>query len=353
MRVLLLSRYDRLGASSRVRFMQYLSYLSNKGIETDVSPLFSNAYLTALYTGQPRWREVFSGCWSRVKILFKIPSYDLIWLEKELFPFCPAIIERLFNLFGVSYVVDYDDAIFHNYDQHRYWLVRMFLGKKIDVVMRCSALVIAGNEYLAQRARDAGAKKIEIIPTVVDSERYTIVPKSKKQPLVVGWMGSPSTQHYLCELSPVFEQLKKQFTVCFVAVGAIKHGVDDVPVDVLPWTEATEIQSIQRFDIGIMPLSDSPWERGKCGYKLIQYMACGVPVVASAVGVNKQIIQHGVNGFLVKDFSDWERMLSTLLCDQVLRQKMGVRGREQVESWYSLQVQAPRLVQLLHQTSGK
>lgn len=270
-------------------------------------------------------------------------------LEKELFPFCPAIIERFFGLLGIRYVVDYDDAIFHNYDQHRFWLVRKILAKKIDVVMRHSALVTAGNDYLAQRARDAGAKNIEVIPTVVDVDRYFFTPKTNTQNLVVGWIGSPATQHYLFELTPVFKNLKKQFNVDFVAVGASQKGLENTPVNVEQWTEEAEVSSIQKFDIGIMPLTDSLWERGKCGYKLIQYMACGVPVVGSSVGVNKQIIKHGENGFLVKKLLDWEFMLATLLKSEELRLHMGLQGRKQVENWYSVQVQALRLERLMRE----
>jgi len=347
MKILLLTRYGRLGASSRVRSLQYIDYLSSKGMVVDVFPLFSNDYLTALYSGQSYWKEVLLSYWRRMRKLFSLSDYDLIWLEKELFPFFPAIIERLLGILGVRYVVDYDDALFHRYDLHKSWLVRTFLGKKIDVVMRSSALVIVGNDYLAQRARDAGAKKIEIVPTVVDLDRYVPLPKQSRQHVVIGWIGSPSTECYLLKLIPVFVRLKNKFNVSFVAIGANQKNFKHSPVDVVPWSEDTEVGAIQNFDIGIMPLTDSPWEQGKCGYKLIQYMACEVPVVASAVGVNKQIIKQGENGFLIESFSEWEGQLGRLLADKVLRQTMGIKGREQVESWYSLQKQAPRLARMM------
>ena len=347
MKILLLTRYGRLGASSRVRSLQYIDYLSSKGIVIDVFPLFSNDYLSALYSGQSYWKEALLGYWHRIRKLFSLSDYDLIWLEKELFPFCPAIIEHLLGILDIRYIVDYDDALFHRYDLHRSWLVRKFLGKKIDVVMRSSALVIVGNEYLAQRARDAGAKNIEIVPTVVDIDRYVPVLKQSRQHLVIGWIGSPSTERYLLKLIPVFESLKNKFNVSFVAIGANQKNFKNTPVDVVSWSEETEVGSIQNFDIGIMPLADTPWEQGKCGYKLIQYMACEVPVVASAIGVNKQMIKQGENGFLIESFSEWEGQLRLLLEDKALRQTVGIKGREQVESWYSLQKQAPRLVQMM------
>ena len=349
MKILLLSRYSRLGASSRIRSFQYLPYLEKRGCQVDVSPLFSDDYLHALYGGQPRTKQVLHGYWNRIKSLLQVGKYDLIWIEYEIFPFMPALFERLLNLTRIPYVVDYDDALFHRYDMHHNRLIRSLLGKKIDTVMRNASLVIAGNEYLAERARKAGAKQVEIIPTVVDLERYSLSGKVTNQPLIIGWIGSPSTSRYLLSLKSVFKTLKKQFDVRFVAVGAKSVDLPDVPIECWPWSETTEVESILKFDIGIMPLTDTPWERGKCGYKLIQYMACGVPVVASPVGVNKQIVQHGENGFLANDLSEWEEMLSTLLQDYTLRGKMGGNGRERVESNYSLQVQAPRLESLLRQ----
>ena len=343
MRVLLLSRYGRLGASSRVRSLQYLPYLESKGWQIDISPLFSDLYLQALYNDQSRFRQVIAGYARRLKLLLQVGKYDLIWVEKEILPFMPALPERILKLFHIPYVVDYDDALFHRYDQHRSWLVRALLGRKIDVVMRHARLVLAGNEYLAQRARQAGAARVEIVPTVVDMDRYHFVSKNIRSQLVVGWIGSPSTTHYLYVVGPVIKSLVKEFDVSFVAVGASLQKIGDLPVEVKPWEEGEEVKSIQNFDIGIMPLLDDPWERGKCGYKLIQYMACGVPVVASPVGANRQIAKQNVNGYLADDEKEWEAAIRRLLEDAQLRKKMGIAGRQSVESWYSLQAQSPRL----------
>ena len=347
MNILLLSRYGHLGASSRVRSFQYLPYLDKNGLNVDVEPLFSDEYLAALYSGNSRWKMIVRGYLHRLRILVSIQKYDLIWLEKEIFPFFPAVFERFFNLLGVPYVVDYDDAIFHRYDQHHSWLIRVLLGRKIDAVMRHASLVITGNAYLAERARSAGARRVEIVPTVVDLDRYSHLHDHQNHTLVVGWIGTPSTSFYLLALKPVFESLKDKFDVRFVAVGALEKDLSGVPVEAWSWSEETEVQSIQMFDIGIMPLMDTPWERGKCGYKLIQYMACGLPVVASLVGVNGEIIKHGDNGFLAHDLHEWEQALCHLLSDQGLRRRMGSKGRERVKSWYSLQMQAPRLKKMM------
>ena len=347
MKVLLLSRYDKLSASTRQRFLQYLPLMEQQNIHTDVSPLFSDEYLSALYSGKSYWRLVLSGYWKRIKTLFKVRSYDLIWIHIEIFPYFPAFVERFLRFLGVIYIVDYDDAIYHNYDNNPHWIIRALLGKKIDVIMRSSSMVIVGNDYLYRRALSSGANRIELIPTVVDLNRYTAVRSINNKPMVIGWIGSPSTSKYLLSISSIYKSLLSEFDVRFVAVGANREILKGFPIEVLPWSKETEVKLIQSFDIGIMPLTDTPWERGKCGYKLIQYMACGLPVVASPVGVNKQIVESGINGFLANDTREWLESLRKLLKDENLRTYMGEKGRDVVEKSYSLQVQSTRLRKII------
>lgn len=351
MRFLLLSRYGAMGASSRVRYLQYLPYFRAQGVDVTVVPLFSDAYLRSLYEGGSRWREVFAGYLRRVGALLRARRYDVVIIEKEIFPFMPALAERLLHIFGVPYVVDYDDALFHRYDLHSSKLVRWALGQKIDAVMRHASVVVAGNDYLAERARQAGARRVELIPTVVDTARYQPSQSPPNEIPVIGWIGTPKTSRYLEPLLPIFKALQAQMPVRVVAVGARAEDFAGTPVETVPWSEETEVQSIQQFDIGIMPLADSPWERGKCGYKLIQYMACGVPVVASPVGVNNVIVKPGENGLLAKD-GEWEQPLTALLKDAALRRSCGKRGRADVEAWYSLEVQAPRLLSTIREAAS-
>ncbi len=345
MKILILSRYDRLGASSRVRLFQYIPFLKAKGWQIDVSPLLSDNYLRALYSGKSTLKETIKGYLKRVQTLVGSRAYDLLWIEKELLPFLPASIERL-SIMGIPYVLDYDDAIFHKYDNHPSKLIRLFLGEKIDSLMHHATLVVAGNSYLAKRAISARAKRVEIVPTVVDISKYKIKDRhldAEDGKVKIGWIGSPATAKYLLEIGSVIRSLSQGYNVEFVAIGPRKDQLKGLPVRVCKWSEEKETDMIGSFHIGIMPLKDSLWERGKCGYKLIQYMACGLPVVASPVGVNKEIVKDGLNGFLPHDFSQWEAALKKLVTDRELRDKMGLAGRARVEEEYSLQVQAPRL----------
>ena len=161
-----------------------------------------------MYEGGSRWREVLKGYIGRVYWLFLAKRFDVVIIEKELFPFLPALAERFLRLANVPYIVDYDDALFHRYDCHKNPVVRRMLGRKIDAVMRLATTVIAGNNYLAERARSAGALRVEIVPTVVDTDRYHPSTGRASEVPVVGWIGTPQTSRYLIPLLPVFEAVQ-------------------------------------------------------------------------------------------------------------------------------------------------
>ncbi len=348
MKILLLSRYSRLGASSRVRSYYYLSYLEAQGINITVAPLLGDDYLKNLYAGgQKRWLDILSAYLRRLGCLLKSRRFDLLWIEKEIFPWLPAWGETLLDSLGIPYVVDYDDAVFHYYDLHPKGMVRALLGDKIDRVMRRAALVIVGNDYLADRAWRAGAQRVEYLPTVISLDRYRAKRRTNNAIFTIGWIGSPSTSSYLHLVRHALTEVCKDGNVRLVLVGSGQIELDGAPLVVRTWSEETEVADIQSFDVGIMPLPDELWERGKCGYKLIQYMACSLPVVASPIGVNKQIIDAGVNGFLATTTEDWVYALSTLRDNRGLRERMGKYGQKKVETQYCLQVTAPRLLSLL------
>lgn len=353
MRVLLLSRYTRQGASSRVRSYQFLPYLRDAGVEVTASPLLDEAYLGRLYTGRRRDHAAVAGALARrAALLRRARDYDLLWIEKELFPWLPHWGEALLARAGVPYVVDYDDAVFHYYDEDRRAAVRRLLGDKIDRVMRGAAAVVCGNDYIAERARRAGARRVEILPTVVDTERYPVLPRPAGAPFTVGWMGTPVTAALLGDVAGVLaEAARAGARVVLVGAGAVVPP--GVPAEVRPWSEADEAAQIREFDVGIMPLPDTPVARGKCGYKLIQYMAAGRPVVASPIGANRAIVEHGVTGFLARDEGEWRRALCVLRADPALAARMGEAGRRRVEAAYSLRVAAPRLLAILRRAAGR
>jgi len=274
-------------------------------------------------------------------------DFDVIWLQKELFPYLPGIIERFIFLSGKPVVYDFDDAVFHQYDTHRNPLVRQILGRKLEPLLRGASLAICGNAYLEEYAKRF-CPRTEIVPTVLDTTVFSPAPAGRGDgPVTIGWIGSPSTWTYVVPYVALLQEIAEACDLTIRVVGAGPQR-DVLPrFEFLDWSEAAEVGMIRGMDIGIMPLPDEPWARGKCGYKLIQYMACGLPVVASPVGVNAEIVEEGVNGYLAREPQDWALAIRTLAADPVLRETMGRAGRARIERDYSLQTHAPRLAALI------
>lgn len=296
--------------------------------------------------------ELITAYWSRLRLLWGSNQYDLVWIEKEAIPWMPARLE-CWLLRNVPYVLDYDDATFHTYDLHSSSLVRYLYKDRIDLLMKKSKLVVTGNQYLAHRANLAQANNVEIIPTVVNLLQYK--PKQSyflsSLPRIV-WIGSPSTARYLLELAHPLAQLAKKlpFRLCAIGAGPIKmNGVD---LESIEWSLESEANLISECDVGIMPLQDDPWEQGKCAYKLIQYMACGLPTVASPIGANNDVTVLGQTGLFANTSAEWVDALFTLLSDKNIRDRMGKAGRKRIETNYSLQDFAPKLLNLLSEAGS-
>lgn len=356
LRVLALTRYGRLGASSRLRFFDYAAGLGRLGIEVHFNPLFDDETLTERYrAGRYSFYSMLGRYFNRLRALVTRDDFDLLWIEKESIPWAPFALER-FLLGGVPYVLDYDDAVFHNYDQHRLPLIRQIFGRRLDRLMADAALVVGGNAYLCARATTAGAVRVEFLPTVIDLLRYprevAVQSREPTRRSRIVWIGSPSTARYLQELASPLQKLAQSSEFILRVIGATVD-IPGVTVEHVRWSEDAEVRAVAECDIGLMPLMDSPWERGKCGYKLIQYMACGLPVVASPVGANVEIVTDGINGLLADQPNDWIVALEHLITQPELRRALGEEGRRRVETIYCLQVTAPRLATFLKQAAAR
>jgi len=346
--VLFLTKYGRRAASTRFRVLQYFPYLQSVGLEPEHRPLLADAYLVqTLDKGRAGAAEGLKGIWARLLILREVQQFALVVVHMEALPYLPAFFERSLNRLGVPYVYDFDDASFHRYDQHRSWLVRRLLSGKIPRVIAGATLVTAGNEYLADYARRYNGR-VAVVPSVVDVEKFGPGPShAGRDPVVIGWIGSPSTAAYVAERHQVWQAVTgdRRSELRVVGAGSVTFG--DVAVDARDWREETEISEVRDFDIGIMPLRDDPWSRGKCGFKLIEYLACGVPAVASPVGVNSRIVVDGETGFLCTTDGEWIARLKQLVNDAPLRRAVGEKGRDLVRRHWSLQRWGPELTGLL------
>lgn len=349
MKILYFTKYAQNAGSSRMRSFQYFPYWEKEGFQVEASPLFNEKYLTHLYAGKSTWKESIAGYIKRFFKLFCLRKYDRIVIEKELFPYLPAWTEKVLHFLKVGYIVDYDDAIFHNYDQSTHPLIKKLLHDKIDRVMKYSSTVVAGNSYLAERAKLAGASAIEIIPTVIDLNRYTVQEKTSNTPFIVGWIGTKSTfeKHLLPQKAWIQNLAAIDPEIEFHIIGiAEDHGWGD-HVKWIPWSADSENEEINQFHVGIMPLKDSLWEKGKCAYKLIQYGACGIPGIAADIGMNAEVTIPNQTGLLVEEDSAWVDAILSLKNNEILRQQLGANARKQVASKFCLQVTAGKWFEIL------
>jgi glycosyltransferase involved in cell wall biosynthesis len=352
MRALFLTKYGSQAASTRHRFLQYLPMLEEAGIRVSTSALLDDAYLGRKFEdGTSSFTLAARGYARRLQALLGAAAYHVVVIHCELFPYVPAIFERSLRWRGIPYVLDFDDAIFHNYDQHRQPLVRALLGRKMGAAIQGASTVLAGNEYLAAYARQHN-RHVEVLPTVVDPDRYVRERRPRQSTaFTIGWLGSPSTAAYVEDIQPALERFFARTRGRLVLVGSGPVTMPDVPIEVHRWSEPSEVDELGDFDVGIMPLPDTPWTRGKCGFKLIQYMAAGLPVVASPVGVNATLVDHGANGLLATTPDEWVHALTGLERDDALRTTMGEAGRQRVALQYSLRATAPRLIRVLQEAA--
>jgi glycosyltransferase involved in cell wall biosynthesis len=349
--VLALSRYDRRGASSRVRFYAYKGPLERAGITVTPAPFFDGAYLDALYAGRKVWRHALRAYLRRLPALLAARRHDLLWIEKELLPWLPIVVERL-GIGGMPYVFDIDDAWYLRYREHRSALVRALCGDKLERMARGATLAIVGNDTLARWASESGARNVLALPSVVDVAHYQ-APPPPEGPFTIGWIGTPQTAAYLALIAAPLREFCRDRAARLLVIGAPAVTLDGVPIVHAPWREDTEAAMLARCHIGIMPLPDDDWSRGKCGYKLIQYLASGRAVIASPVGANKTIVRPGENGFLAATDAEWRDAFAKLGGDPALCARFGAAGRLLAASEYSVSATVDPLAQALYRAAGR
>ncbi len=361
MRVLFVMPYGAMAASSRTRVHQYLPYLDRAGIHYDILTVFSDARIGGitlpLLKGWPRKVVYYVEGWVRtlfvgLQTLLRAGRYDILFFQRAMFP---APIPALLGRTKARIVYDFDDAIFTTDVTERSLVnrvVRWRNGRGLPAMLRISAHAVVENDYTrAYAARHC--PRVSVITGPIDTERYHLPtgPKPPGSPVVLGWIGSPTTEKYLEMIRGALEEVGRRFPDArLVLVGASTFEVAGLATERRRWTPEGEVADLQAFDVGLMPLPDDAWTRGKGGYKLLQYMAVGIPAVTSPVGVNRVIVEDGVDGFWAEDGAAWTDRLCRLIGDADLRRRMGAAGRRKMEGAYALSVSAERLIGILQAT---
>jgi len=349
-KVLGLALYGSMAASHRVRLGQYVEGLQQSGIQLEIQSLLNNDYLQRRFSNQSiSLSKITSQFATRIYSLASSTKYSGLVVQGELLPFFPAWIELKFLI--RPYIYDFDDAFFLKYREGHYKNFAPFLGAKFDSMMKRANKVFAGSRVLHDYAVKQNPSSF-LIPSAVDTTVYCPASNAVRTNFfTVGWIGSPSTSAYLQQLVEPLTRLSKVISLRFIVVGGKAPAMPGIDVVQLPWEQANEINLLRSFDVGVMPLTDDPWSRGKCAFKLIQYMACRIPVVASPVGANLDVVTPEC-GFLAKDSYEWFAALEVLYRLPELRLKMGCAGRERIISDFSLEKNLPRIRDHLHELTS-
>ena len=340
----------------RYRIEQWAPYLQEEGIELHFVPFAGAALARSLYQPRRYFAKAvrLTQAWiSRIDDAWRTAAFDTVYLHREVSLVGPAILERLIARRNPRVVYDFDDAIWRRYvsPRNRYFSYLKAPGKT-RTLCRLAASVVVGNEHLAQFARSYNPS-VTIIPSTVSLRQYRPAPgRSGPRELVVGWTGSHSSIQYLRIVEGALRRLASRRRYRLLLIGVEGYSIPGVDVECRPWSASTEVEDLWPLDVGIMPLTEDPWTVGKCAMKAIQYLGVGVPAVVSPVGMNREVVEHGITGFHARSEEEWVETLERCLDDDALRRRMGEAGRTAVEARYSAEVQAPRLAAILR-ASGR
>lgn len=356
-KILFLTPYPLNSApSQRFRFEQYFPSLKKEGISYKVVSFLDKKTWAIFYKKGHTLQKVIGilkGIIKRHLVVFYLHNYDKIFIHREASLVGPAYFEWLYaKVFRKKIIYDFDDAIWikdvSEVNKKLSWL--KFPNKTAQIIKYANT-IIAGNTYLANYAFQFN-KNVEVIPTTIDVDYHypkKDIVSSKK--IRIGWTGTITTNNHLQLLFPVLvEIIKKYPQVELVMISNAPIINPSIEITYQQWNKTTEIEDLSSFDIGIMPLPNDEWAKGKCGFKGLQYMALEIPTVMSSVGVNIEIIQDGVNGFLASDNKDWMDKLSVLIESKELRNKVGKKGRKTVVDRYSIEANKEKYLSIFQKS---
>lgn len=356
-KILFLCPYpENVAPSQRLKFEQYYPFFRKAGYEVKTSAFISKAFWHIVYSKGNFLKKIyysFLGYLSRLHDLFTIGKYDVVYIHLWVTPFGPPLFEWLIIKFSKRVIYDIDDLIYMgNVKSKSNQVVNFIRGKGKPIwLMKNSDHVITCTPYLDNFVKKYNSKTTDISSTI-NTDIY--IPKSSyhiNEKIIIGWSGSHSTSKYLHLLDNVFKKLAVSHNFTLLVMGDPDFKLEGVDVEAIPWEERYEINNIRRFDIGVYPLPDEEWVLGKSGLKALQYMALGVPTVATGIGTIFRIINHDHNGLLVNSEQEWIAAIERLLASEALRRNMGLEAIHTVETNYSLNVNKSKYLSVIEGTS--
>lgn len=342
--------------SQRFRFEQYIHFLEQEGFNCHHSYLLSAKDDSVFYKPGNFLKKaliLFKSTFKRItEVVFD--KYDIVFVQRECYMLGTAFFEKNFSR-KAKMVFDFDDSIWMNQTGEIKSGNKIFYflkdPRKTERIIKSAHMVFAGNNYLAEYASSYN-QNVHIVPTTIDTDTYVKKKIVKKQEgICIGWSGSFSTIVHFQHVIPALKILKEKYSdkIYFKVIGDASYANAELEIKGLPWKSETEVEDLSEIDIGLMPLPDDEWTKGKCGLKGLQYMALSIPAVMSPVGVNTEIIQDGQNGFLASAMTEWVEKISILVENSSLRLQIGEAGRQTVLEKYSVQANKKLYLDLLNQ----
>ena len=329
----------------RLKYEQYFEYLRGKGYRISVSPFFEPCFFKILYTPGSYTKKIIGTLWGYAKRaiqILRLPFYDGIYICLYVTPFGDSFFERLYRLLSRKMIYDIDDLVFMGRTSKYNSLVARLRGPgKYFYLMKAADHVITCTPYLDSTVRKYNSKTTDISSTVNTDKYVPIESYANDHRLILGWSGSHSNVPYLRLLEPVLRRLREQYDFKLLVIGTSGFDIEGIDVEAIPWNESTEVRDLRRIDIGLYPLPNEEWVLGKSGLKALQYMALGIPTLATAIGTNFRVMENNVSGFLVQSDDEWLTQLGNLLREPDLRRRIGKSGRDRVQKYYSVRANAP------------
>jgi len=343
--ILFLVPYPRGRApSQRFRFEQYLDALTAQGHRFTMVPFLDEATWAILYKPGHTMQKVLgilAGLWRRFLLLFSVKGYDFVFIHREAAPIGPPVLEWIIaKVLDMKIIYDFDDAIWMKDPAGEQGIIgKLKWQQKVGSICRWAYKVSCGNEYLADYARQFNSNVV-VNPTTLDTDllHNQVRDQSLVGPPVIGWTGTHTTLRHLDLVWPVLERLERE------GEKFVFHVISNEPpayaglqsLRYSPWNKQSEIPDLLQFNLGLMPLVDDPWARGKCAFKALQYMSLGMPALVSPVGMNTEVVEHGINGFVCSTEEDWYQALKQLLASQQERARQGAAARRTIVERYSV-----------------
>ena len=345
---------ENVAPSQRLKYEQYFDELKADGWEIDIRPFITATFWKIIYQPGNTLKKAYYTATSyiaRFLLLAEVKKYDAVYIHLWGTPFGPPFFEKLLRKRARKLIYDIDDLVYlKNTKSKAHPLVTWIKGREKPIyLIKCADHVITCTPYLDEFVRQNNKNTTDISSTVDTNKRYQVVNSYKNDHVItIGWSGSLSTSKYFFLLADVFRQLATKYRFRLLVMGDPNVVIEGLEIESIPWVEAYEIEKLQQFDIGVYPLPDEEWVLGKSGLKAIQYMALGIPTVATAIGANFRVIENGVSGFLVKEKVEWIQALSELIENPELRKEIGLNGRKRVENLFSIEANKRKYLNILN-----